>query len=66
MANMSYCRFENTYGDLADCVNALDDVQYGEEISRREWNYAKMMYEFCQRYIDTFDELDESNINFED
>ena len=25
MANMSYCRFENTYGDLADCVNALDE-----------------------------------------
>ena len=66
MANMSYCRFENTYGDLADCVVALDDVQYGEEISRREWNYAKMMREWCEKFIENIDELDESNINFED
>lgn len=49
----------------ADFILAKDG-QYGEAISRREWNYAKMMYEFCQRYIDTFEELDESNINFED
>ena len=26
MANMSYCRFENTLSDLADCVNALERV----------------------------------------
>jgi hypothetical protein len=24
MANMSYCRFENTAKDLQDCVNAID------------------------------------------
>jgi hypothetical protein len=25
MANMSYCRFENTLGDLGDCFNALQE-----------------------------------------
>ncbi len=25
MANMSYCRFENTANDLKDCVWALND-----------------------------------------
>jgi hypothetical protein len=25
MANMSYCRFENTANDLQDCVYALND-----------------------------------------
>ena len=24
MANMSYCRFENTYRDLADCLDVLE------------------------------------------
>ena len=38
MANMSYCRFENTLHDLADCVYALDGVVYdGESISESEW-----------------------------
>ena len=25
MANMSYCRFENTAGDLGDCIDAIRD-----------------------------------------
>ena len=25
MANMSYCRFENTLRDLFDCLHAMDD-----------------------------------------
>ena len=27
MSNMSYCRFENTLGDLRDCRDALDNMQ---------------------------------------
>jgi len=26
MANMSYCRMENTYRDLLDCYNNMDGV----------------------------------------
>lgn len=26
MANMSYCRFQNTLGDLGDCLCHMDDV----------------------------------------
>ena len=25
MSNMSYCRFENTAGDLGDCIDAIRD-----------------------------------------
>tara|TARA_R100001480_G_scaffold40593_2_gene53273 strand:- start:1282 stop:1479 length:198 start_codon:yes stop_codon:yes gene_type:complete len=25
MANMSYCRFENTVRDMRDCINAIED-----------------------------------------
>lgn len=28
MANMSYCRMENTARDLQDCVNAIEDGEY--------------------------------------
>ena len=26
MANMSYCRFENTYNDMVDCYNAMMEM----------------------------------------
>ena len=67
MANMSYCRFENTYSDLNDCVNALEEIVYdGETISTREWRYAKRMRELCERFIEALDEIDESRIVFDD
>jgi hypothetical protein len=63
MANMSYCRFENTLHDLVDCVNALDGVVYDhEEISEREWRYAKMMKEWCERFIETIEDCEEEEI----
>lgn len=35
MSNMNYCRFENTYRDLKDCVSSL--VKDGvEELSDKE------------------------------
>ena len=30
MANMSYCRFENTARDLADCVSAVNRGEINE------------------------------------
>ena len=30
MANMSYCRFENTAKDLRDCVDAIRNGEYDE------------------------------------
>ena len=64
MANMSYCRFENTLHDLADCSNALDRIVYdGESISKSEWEYAKRMKEWCERFIDAIENCDEEEIN---
>ena len=31
MGNMSYCRFENTVGDLGDCQMALENMLNGDE-----------------------------------
>ena len=64
MANMSYCRFKNTLRDLVDCVNSLEAVVYeGESISESEWEYAKRMKEWCERFIDAIENCDEEDIN---
>lgn len=58
MANMSYCRFENTFSDLRDCLISLEFRKNDEEaISSREWEYAKMMRDYCEQYIELFDEI---------
>lgn len=40
MPNMSYCRFENTFHDLRDCFNALNEEQ---KLSESEKKFAKKM-----------------------
>lgn len=64
MANMSYCRFKNTLRDLVDCVNALEAVVYeGESISESEWEYAKRMKGWCERFIEAIENCDEEDID---
>lgn len=47
---MSYCRFENTYRDLMDCYNNIND-----ELSGREHRYREQLVELCQSIIDEYD-----------
>mgnify|MGYP001208111355 CR=1 FL=1 len=57
MANMSYCRFENTVSDMEDCVNALCDVVYdGEDISNSERSRAKEFIRICKQIAEEFEE----------
>jgi len=56
MANMNYCRFENTYLDLEDCYEHMEK----EELSKSETKYRLLLIELCKTIIDNFgDELDE-------
>ena len=71
MGNMSYCRFENTSGDLYDCVTALEEVGSFEELdlSEREADAAEGMLRLCQRYIDCYYDLQgraEADLELED
>jgi hypothetical protein len=60
MANMSYCRFQNTYRDLQDCVNALND-NGADTLSDDELAAARMMMQLCDHMQSFYDEvLDES------
>lgn len=63
MANMSYCRFRNTLDDLADCTKALEGVVYEhEEISESEWACAKRMKEWCERFVEVFEDCEEDEV----
>jgi hypothetical protein len=50
MANMSYCRFENTLGDLRDCREAMheptDDMSEYESAARQ--NLFKLVQDMAE------------------
>jgi hypothetical protein len=67
MANMSYCRFENTSKDLRDCFYALQEAfeerdmtlsefqeRLGSEYERRS---LVELLRLCRRIIDLTDEM---------
>ena len=51
MANMSYCRFENTYDDLQDCSYNMDD-----NLSESEEEYRKLLIELCVEIAENYGE----------
>ncbi len=52
MGNMSYCRFENTAQDLADCAENLDD-----DLSQklREARARIRLVKLCQEIVEAAD-----------
>ena len=59
MANMSYCRFENTSNDLQDCVYAMDDaiIIADMDLSKTEMRSMQRMRELCQEFLDHYERL---------
>jgi hypothetical protein len=70
MPNMSYCRFENTAGDVLDCVNALDEaIADGDSFKdftaslssdQERWG-LKYMIEHCRRFVELYDEFSDED-----
>lgn len=60
MANMSYCRFQNTVIDLQDCYDALeemgDDEEMIEDLSSEELRAKKKLIQLCEDIINDFGE----------
>tara|TARA_R100000329_G_scaffold129463_2_gene108412 strand:+ start:219 stop:473 length:255 start_codon:yes stop_codon:yes gene_type:complete len=57
MANMSYCRFENTSKDLGDCIDAIETMlnnsgknEYDEPLSTSEQLYFEKMVKQCDTF----------------
>ena len=40
MANMSYCRFENTLNDLSDCFAATEEAETFEDLDLSSYESA--------------------------
>ena len=55
MANMNYCRFQNTAADLDDCLETIENASDLEkELSHEEYKAAKQLYEIAKRYVELF------------
>jgi len=50
MANMGYCRFENTYRDLLDCYRNINN-----DLSKNEHYYRELMLKVCQNILNEYD-----------
>ena len=55
MANMSYCRFENTYNDLLDCLENIESVAE----NGRDERYRIRMIQLLKENIDLIEELED-------
>ena len=53
MANMSYCRLQNTLGDLYDCELALNDSE-PDELSDEEQKARRRLIELCIKIAKNF------------
>ena len=53
MPNMSYCRFENTYNDLMDCYNNMENVN-----SESEKQYRQRLISLCHDIIQDYGDDD--------
>ena len=58
MANMSYCRYQNTAIDLEDCAAAMEEEGY-EGLEFKEQMAADRLYEICQRYMQAYEQQKE-------
>jgi hypothetical protein len=59
MANMSYCRFQNTVTDLADCEAHINDDM--EDMSDEEIEARKELIEICKNIASQFEDDDEED-----
>jgi len=57
MANMSYCRFQNTLSDLRDCYENLN----GNNLSKSESQARLELVDLCRNIADEFEDSDDDD-----
>jgi len=62
MANMSYCRFENTYRDLVGCYTNMEG-----ELNGSEYEYRERLIKLCKDLVGAYDgvEFEYDGVEFE-
>tara|TARA_A100001391_G_scaffold174559_1_gene137046 strand:- start:78 stop:275 length:198 start_codon:yes stop_codon:yes gene_type:complete len=58
MANMSYCRFENTTRDMEDCINAIEDREI-DDLSSYEVRALSSFLDLAKEIINLEPEIEE-------
>ena len=58
MGNMSYCRFENTFGDLGECYDALSEMPDTSELSESEKCAMKNLIKLCGDIYGDFEDFE--------
>ena len=58
MANMSYCRYENTSRDMQDVVDTLWDSDCSEELSEYETRGLRTILELAKEIVGMEDKID--------
>ena len=59
MANMSYCRFQNTLLDLSECLNALRFEGTSTIKSAEEREAAAQLYALAAKFREVYEEAQE-------
>ena len=60
MANMSYCRFENTARDLKDCVHAIENGEHTDDLSSYEKDGLEELLDLCEAMFFMKEEIKEA------
>ena len=59
MSNMSYCRFQNTRGDLQDCLDTMQGMdgyyQCKKDLSSEEYSAMLALVQTCREIVETHD-----------
>ena len=50
MANMSYCRFENTVSDLKDCYDNMDTTDTSPEENKARKRLFRLCKQICEEF----------------
>jgi hypothetical protein len=56
MANMAYCRFQNTVEDLQDCCDTMNSMGYDADLSEREKYAKEKLISLCAEIVSNFGE----------
>ena len=48
---MSYCMFENTFNDLSDCKDKLNEIMDLDDLSESESVYARRLIVLCKQIV---------------
>jgi len=64
MANMSYCRFENTVRDMRDCINAIEDKET-DELSNYEVNALSEFLDLAREITNLDHEIEQILVEHE-